>query len=101
MAYRLKWEHWNGEAECKEGWVRQELPEKWWVAFMSFTDAKGEPDSRELGTFLTKREAMERVEQEFRQSPGEPCRVLMKDGHPVIDVSVSRTSLPSGRGRDR
>lgn len=96
MPYRLKWEHWNGHAECSEGWVEQELPERWWSAFMSFTDAKGAPGSRDLGTFLTKREAMDRVEQEFEQRPGPPCRVLMMDGHRVIELSVSRTGLPPG-----
>jgi hypothetical protein len=65
MPYKLKWEHANGYAECQEGWVEQVQPERWWDANLSFTEANREPGSRELGTFLTKREAMDRVEQEF------------------------------------
>ena len=62
---------------------------------MNFIDAQGNPDSRELGTFMTKREAMDRVEQEFEQAPGPPCKVLMKDGHKVIETSVARAELPA------
>ena len=94
MAYRLKWEHAHGHAECHEGWVEQETPERWWTAYMNYIDKEGMPDSRELGTFPTKREAKDRVEQEFAQFAGPPCRVLMKDGHPVVETSVVRLSLP-------
>ena len=91
MAYRLKWEHAHGHAECHEGWVEQETPERWWTAYMNYVDKEGMPDSRELGTFPTKREAKDRVEQEFAQFAGPPCRVVMKDGHPVVETSVGRS----------
>ena len=99
MAYRLKWEHARGHAECHEGWVEQETPERWWAAYMNYIDKEGMPDSRELGTFPTKREAKDRVEQEFAQFAGPPCRVLMKDGHPVVETSVVRPELTAGNPR--
>jgi hypothetical protein len=64
--------------------MEQVQPERWWEAYLSYVDANGEPGSRELGTFLTKQEAMDRVEQEFEQAPGPPCRVLVKDGQKVV-----------------
>ena len=101
MAYRLKWEHAHGHAECHEGWVEQETPERWWTAYMNYIDKEGMPDSRELGTFPTKREAKDRVEQEFAQFLGPPCRVLMKDGHPVVvETSVVRPELTAGKPRN-
>ena len=95
MPYRLTWKHGQGYAECNEGWVEQQQKERDWDAFMNFIDAQGNPDSRELGTFMTKREAMDRVEQEFEQAPGPPCKVLMKDGHKVVETSIARAELPA------
>jgi len=95
MAYRFKWQHAHHHAECNEGWVEREEPEGWWNAYMNWTAKTGTPGSRELGTFATKREAMDRVEWEFAQSPGPPCRVLMQDGHRVIEINVLRRELPA------
>ena len=95
MAYRFKWEHSNHYAECHEGWVEREDPEGWWNAFMNWTTNMETAGSRHLGTFATKREAMDRVETEFAQSPGPPCRVLMQDGHRVIEINAARQELPA------
>jgi hypothetical protein len=76
--------------------VEQETPERWWTAYMNYIDNEGSPDSRELETFPTKREAKDRVEQEFAQFVGPPCRVLMKDGHPVVETSVVGPELTAG-----
>ena len=42
---------------------------------------------------MTKREAIDRVEQEFEQAPGPPCKVLMKDGYKVIEAALARAEL--------
>ena len=74
MPYRLTWKHGHGYAECNEGWVEQQQKERDWEAFMNFIDAQGNPDSRELGTFMTKREAMDRVEQRIRAGSWPPMQ---------------------------
>ena len=67
---------------------------------MNYIDKEGTPDSRELGTFPTKCEAKDRVEQEFAQFVGPHCRVLMKDGHPVVETSMVRPELTAGNPRN-
>ncbi len=95
MGCRLKWENHTGFAECHEGYVEQGS-EGWWDAYMNYTTAAGSYGSRELGTFLTKKDAMDRVEAEFEQTPSPPCKVLVKDGHRVVEATVSRSALSAG-----
>jgi hypothetical protein len=40
MPYRLTWKHGRGYAECHEGWVEQQEKERYWDAYMNFTDAR-------------------------------------------------------------
>ena len=61
-----------------------------WISSMYWYAPHGDvPSNRELGAYPTKKLAMERLEREFEQAPGPPCRVLVKDGQKVIETSLS------------
>jgi hypothetical protein len=89
MAYRLNWTHANGFAECHEGCVEQEEDGSWISSMYWYAPHGDVPSNRELGAYPTKKLAMERLEREFEQAPGPPCRVLVKDGQKVIETSLS------------